>query len=269
MNLCIRWWVTLVVVAGTGAAGVPARDAAPQVREEADVAVERRDRTGFFLQQHASFLERGRSGPVDVLFLGDSITAGWARVPHIWDRYYGHRRAANFGIGGDRTQHVLWRIENGELDTIAPKVVVLMLGTNNSGSHSSAEIVAAMEKLVDAIRTKVPETKVLLLAIFPRGARKDAEGRITPAAEADATRRMQVIAEVNAALARLDDGRQVRFVDAGGVFLGQDGRIPFSIMPDQLHLSPAGYQLWADAMEPILQELLGETAGPAPAKSKE
>jgi len=265
----IRLLVTLVALAAAGPPAVCAQDAAPPVREEADVPVERRDRTGFFLRQHESFVARARSGPVDLLFLGDSITAGWARVPHIWDRYYGHRRAANFGIGGDRTQHVLWRIESGELDTIAPKVVVLMLGTNNSGSHSAAEIVGAMEKLVGAIRTKVPETKVLLLAIFPRGARKDAEGRITPAAEADAARRLGVIAEINAALARLDDGRHVRFLDVGGVFLGQDGRIPFSIMPDQLHLSPAGYQLWADAMEPTLQALLGETAGPAPAKSSE
>lgn len=259
MNSRIRRLMTLLALAAVGAAGLLAQDAAPPAREEADVPVERRDRTGHFLRQHESFLARGRSGPVDLLFLGDSITAGWARVPHIWDRYYGHRRAANFGIGGDRTQHVLWRIENGELDTIAPKVVVLMLGTNNSGSHSAAEIVAAMEKLVGAIRTKVPETKVLLLAIFPRGPRKDAEGRLTSGAEADAARRMRVIAEVNAGLARLADGRYVRFLDVGGVFLGQDGRIPFSIMPDQLHLSPAGYQLWADAMEPVLKELLGET----------
>jgi lysophospholipase L1-like esterase len=259
MILRIRRLVAFLILAAAGAAGLLGQDAAPPVREEADVPVERRDRTGHFLQQHASFLERGRSGPVDLLFLGDSITAGWARVPHIWDRYYGHRRTANFGIGGDRTQHVLWRIENGELDAIAPEAVVLMLGTNNSGSHSAAEIVAAMEKLVGTIRTKVPETKVLLLAIFPRGARKDADGRITPAAEADAARRMKTIAEVNAGLARLDDGRHVRFLDVGEVFLGQDGRIPFSIMPDQLHLSPAGYQLWADAMEPLLSEMLGET----------
>jgi lysophospholipase L1-like esterase len=258
MIVGIRLLVTLVALAAVGPAGIRAQDAAPPVREEADVPVERRDRTGHFLRQHESFLARARSGPVDLLFLGDSITAGWERVPHIWDRYYGHRRAANFGIGGDRTQHVLWRIENGELDPIAPKVVVLMLGTNNSGSHSATEIVGAMEKLVGAIRTKVPETKVLLLAIFPRGARKDADGQITATAKADAARRMRVIAEVNAGLARLDDGRHVRFLDIGGVFLGQDDRIPFSIMPDQLHLSPAGYQLWADAMEPALRELFDE-----------
>lgn len=264
MNSRIRRLMTLLALAAVGAAGLLAQYAAPPGREEADVPVERRDRTGFFLRQHASFLERGRSGPVDLLFLGDSITAGWSRVPHIWDRYYGHRRAANFGIGGDRTQHVLWRIENGELDAISPKAVVLMLGTNNSGSHSAEEIVAAMEKLVGVIRTKLPETKVLLLAVFPRGARKDAEGRITPAAEADAARRMQTLAEANAGLARLADGRHVRFLDIGGVFLGQDGRIPFSIMPDQLHLSPAGYQLWADAMEPLLSEMLGETVGDSP-----
>ena len=263
MTARIRSLVTLFALAAVGAAGLVAQDAAPPVREEAHVAVERRDRTGFFLRQHESFLDRGRSGPVDLLFLGDSITAGWAKVPHIWDRYYGHRRAANFGIGGDRTQHVLWRIQNGELDTIAPKVVVLMVGTNNSGSHSATEIITALEKLVALIRTKIPDAKVLVLAIFPRGARKDAEGRITAQAEADAARRMRVIDEVNAGISRFDEWRRVRFLSISHNFLGQDGRIPFSIMPDQLHLSAAGYQLWADAMEPTLHELLGETAEPA------
>lgn len=229
-------------------------------REEAAVGVARQDRSGFFLSQHQTFLARGRAGPIDLVFIGDSITAGWAKVPHIWDAYYGRRRAVNFGIGGDRTQHVIWRIEQGELDAIAPKVVVLLLGTNNSGSHSAPEIVAAIKKTVALVRVKRPSAKVLLLGIFPRGAKKDAAGLISPEAEADAARRMRVIAEVNAGLSRLDDGRAVRFLDIGRVFLGQDGRIPFSIMPDQLHLSPAGYQLWADAVELTLQEMLGESA---------
>ena len=252
----IRILATILVFA-VGSGWLDAEEAAPGQREKADVAVERHDRTGFFRRQHESFLGRGRSGPVDLLFIGDSITAGWAKVPHIWDHYYGHRSAANFGIGGDRTQHVLWRIEQGELDAIDPKVVVLMIGTNNSGSHPPAEIVSAVEKLVGTIRAKLPRTQVLLLAIFPRGARKDADGRVTPQAEADAARRMHVIAETNFHLARLDDG-QVRFLDIGKVFLGQDGRIPFSLMPDQLHLSSAGYQLWAEAIELSLSEMLGE-----------
>jgi lysophospholipase L1-like esterase len=210
-----------------------------------------------FLKAHESFLERGKSGPIDLLFLGDSITAGWKNAPHIWEAYYGKNQPANFGIGGDQTQHVIWRIENGELDGIHPKVTVLMLGTNNSASHTAAEIAAADKKIVELIRTKIPETKVLLLAIFPRGAGKDkATGKITDDAIAQARKRMDIINAVNAELATLDDGKNVRFLDIGAVFLGQDGKIPFALMPDQLHPNAAGYQLWADAMKPLLTQML-------------
>jgi lysophospholipase L1-like esterase len=211
-----------------------------------------------FMKAHESFLARGKSGPIGVLFVGDSITAGWAGKDraHIWEAYYGQNNPANFGIGGDQTQHVIWRIANGELDGISPKVTVLMLGTNNSAGHTAAEIAAADKKIVELIRAKIPGTKVLLLAIFPRGARKDKDGKITETAIADATKRMDVINAVNADLAKLDDGKNVRFLDINAVFLGQDGKIPFSIMPDQLHPNAAGYQLWADAMKPLLTAML-------------
>ncbi|MBL9189170.1 MAG: GDSL family lipase [Opitutaceae bacterium] len=191
-----------------------------------------------------------------MLFLGDSITAGWTKAPHVWEAYYGKLQPANFGIGGDQTQHVIWRIANGELDGIAPKVAVLMLGTNNSAAHTADEIAAADKKIVSLIRQKLPNTKVLVLAVFPRGARKNQQGVITPEAVADAAKRMAVIDGVNAQLAKLDDGKNVRFLDINHAFLGQDGKIPFSIMPDQLHPNAAGYQLWADAMKPLLTEMM-------------
>lgn len=209
-----------------------------------------------FLKAHESFLARGKSGPIGVLFLGDSITAGWTKAPHVWEAYYGKLQPANFGIGGDQTQHVIWRIANGELDGIAPKVAVLMLGTNNSAAHTADEIAAADKKIVSLIRQKLPNTKVLVLAVFPRGARKNQQGVITPEAVADAAKRMAVIDGVNAQLAKLDDGKNVRFLDINHAFLGQDGKIPFSIMPDQLHPNAAGYQLWADAMKPLLTEMM-------------
>jgi lysophospholipase L1-like esterase len=237
---------------------------APAAKVDASAPIEKKDASGKqnerFQHLHASFLERGKAGPIGVLFLGDSITEGWGKAPHVWERYYGKLQPANFGIGGDQTQHVIWRIANGELDGISPKVVVLMLGTNNTASHTAAEIAAADKKIVELIRTKLPSTKVLVLAIFPRGPRKNKEGVITEEQIADAAKRMAIIDAVNKELAKLDDGKTVRFLDINAQFLGQDGKIPFSIMPDQLHPVAAGYQLWAEAMQPTLEQMLGAPA---------
>jgi lysophospholipase L1-like esterase len=204
-----------------------------------------------FLKMHESFLARAKSGPIGLLFLGDSITEGWKKAPHIWDYYYGQYQPANFGIGGDQTQHVIWRIEQGELDGITPKVLVLMLGTNNTTWHTAEQIAAADKKIVEMIRAKLPQTKILLLAIFPRGLDKNKEGWINPSPF-----RMDKINAVNPELAKLDDGKMVRFLNINANFLGQDGKIPYGIMPDQLHPNAAGYQIWADAMAPLLKEML-------------
>jgi lysophospholipase L1-like esterase len=222
---------------------------------DASAAIPKTGSTRFF-QLHDSFLARGKSGPIGVLFLGDSITEGWTKAPHIWDYYFGKYQPANFGIGGDQTQHVVWRITNGELDGISPKVVVLMLGTNNSAAHTGEQIAAADKKIVELIRAKLPETKVLLLAIFPRGPRKNRDGVVTDAVLADTTKRMAAITAANAELTKLDDGKNVRFLDINARFLGNDGTIPNIIMPDQLHPNAAGYQLWAEAMKPLLDEMM-------------
>lgn len=228
---------------------------APQ-KVDASAAIEKKDPSGKFLKRHEAFLARAKEGPIGLLFLGDSITEGWGKATHVWEHYYSQYQPANFGIGGDQTQHVIWRIENGELNGIHPKVVVLMLGTNNTGAHNAEEIAAADRKIVELIKAKIPETKVLLLGIFPRGARKDKQGVITPEAATEADRRLAIIKAANLELAKLDDGKTVRYLDIGDQFLGQDGKIPFTLMPDQLHPNAAGYQLWADAMQKLLTEML-------------
>ena len=247
---------TLVAALSLSAQAPAPAPAAPAAPVDASAPIEKNDPSGRFRKMHESFLARGKEGPIGVLFLGDSITQGWTKAPHIWEAYYGKMQPANFGIGGDQTQHVIWRIANGELDGISPKVVVLMLGTNNTATHTAEQIAAANRKIVAMIRAKLPETKVLVLAVFPRGARKDAAGKITEAAIADAAKRMAIIDGVNADLAKLDDGKVVRFLNINEVFVGQDGKIPFALMPDQLHPNAAGYQLWADAMKAKLAEMM-------------
>lgn len=195
-----------------------------------------------FRSMHESFLKRGKEGPIGVLFLGDSITAHWAQAPDVWKQHYSAYQPANFGIGGDRTQHVLWRIDHGELDGIAPKVVVLLIGTNNIG-NSAEEITRGDKKIIEEIHQKLPQTKLLLLGIFPR------------AAEATSPMRAK-IKQVNAELSKLDDGNNTRFLDIGDKFLDADGSLPKDIMPDSLHPNVKGYGIWADAMQPLLDEMM-------------
>ena len=195
-----------------------------------------------FLAAHNNFMKR-KEKPIDVLFLGDSITAGWnGGGRKVWEERYSKLNAANFGIGGDRTQHVLWRIQEGELDGIKPKVVVLMIGTNNSGS-SAEDITKGVKAIVTQIHTKLPESKLLLLGIFPR----------KPDAKDPARAKLQA---VNAELAKLDDGKQTRYLEIWKQFLTEDGTLTKEIMPDALHPNEAGYKIWAESMQPLLDEMM-------------
>ncbi len=204
-----------------------------------------------WLKRHEGFLTVAKAGGIDILFLGDSITDGWRKSgSNVWNQCYAPRHAANFGISADRTQHVLWRMEHGELDGIKPKVVVLMIGTNNTGKEHDGTvrntvpqaIIEGVTAVVKGLRSRLPNTKILLLAIFPRGT-------------LDNPQRAQV-ALINTVLPKLDDGRMVKFLDIGSKFLEPDGTLPVDIMPDLLHPNEKGYQIWADAMEPTLAEML-------------
>lgn len=221
----------------------------PPPRVDASAAITKRANARFY-ELHAANLKRAKE-PMGILFLGDSITEGWGKAPEVWQKYYGPWQPANFGIGGDQTQHVIWRIEDGELDGVKPKVVVLMLGTNNSGAHTGEEIAAADTKIVHLIQQKIPEAKILLLAIFPRGPRKDSQGNLDTG-----EKRMEVIATANKILAKLDNGTTVRYLDINAKFLDAAGKIPNDIMPDQLHPNAKGYQIWADATQPLLEEMM-------------
>ncbi|HVR43070.1 MAG TPA: GDSL-type esterase/lipase family protein [Thermoanaerobaculia bacterium] len=201
-----------------------------------------------FEQRHLENLDAAERGGVGLLFLGDSITEGWLAGANrsIWDEHFGARAPANFGISGDRTQHLLWRIESGELDGIDPRVVVLLIGTNNIGDGVE-NIREGVHEVVRRIRSKLPESRLLLLAIFPRGA--------DPADPEVAAMRAKIDA-VNRSLLALDDGSRTRVLDLGPRLTAPDGTIPAAIMPDALHLSPRGYRIWAEAMELLLAEMM-------------
>jgi lysophospholipase L1-like esterase len=195
-----------------------------------------------WIKRHEGFVARAKKGDVEILFMGDSITDGW-RHQRLWKEKYVPMKAVDFGIGGDRTEHVLWRMKNGECQGIKPKVVVLMIGTNNMGHNSAPEIVEGITAIVNDFRARLPESKILLLAIFPRGEKPD-----------DPVRKM--IADVNREIERLDDGKWVKYLDIGGKFLDAKGDLPTDVMPDFLHPNAKGYQIWADAMDPTLQAML-------------
>ena len=226
------------------------KPAAPAVKQPADVSAPKLGSDGKpqanFLKSHESFVEVAKKGEARVVFLGDSITAGWNGQKAIFEKEYGQYKAANFGIGGDRTQHVLWRVENGEFEGIKPKAVVLMIGTNNSGAadNSPEQIAAGIKNIISAIHQRSPNTKVLLLAIFPRGA-----------TEANNPGRAKNKA-VNALIAKFDDGQKVRYLDISAKFLTADGTLEKSVMPDLLHLNAVSYQIWADAIREPLAALV-------------
>jgi lysophospholipase L1-like esterase len=210
-------------------------------------AVEPAHRHSWWTLRHWAVNERVKQGNVDMIFIGDSITHGWeGNGKEVWKKYYGKRNAVNMGFGGDRTQHVLWRLDNGNIDGISPKVAVIMIGTNNSNrdDNTSEEIADGMIAICKKLRAKLPKTKILLLAVFPR-------------AEKPCPQR-EKIAKANKIAAKIADGKMIHYLDIGPKFLESDKSISKEIMPDFLHLTPKGYEIWAKAIEPMVAKLMGE-----------
>ena len=184
---------------------------------------------------------------VDLLMIGDSITHGWeGKGKQVWDEFYGKRNAFNIGYSGDRTEQVIWRLQNGEVDGISPKLAVIMIGTNNTGHRQDPpEETAGIKSILAELKKRTPQTKVLLLAIFPRGAKSD-----------DRLRRIND--GTNKIISHYADGKTVFYLDINQTFLEEDGTLPKSVMPDLLHPQEKGYRMWAAAMEPTITKLLGE-----------
>lgn len=198
---------------------------------------------------HQRLVDAAATGGHRIAFLGDSITEGWAGAGKpVWEKTFAPLKALNVGIGGDRTQHVLWRLDNGLADALAAKnndikLVVLMIGTNNSNGndHTGEEIGAGIARIVATLRAKLPAARVLVLGIFPRGEKPDAQRKKNATASAVA--------------AKTADNKYVYYLDIGERFLEKDGTLTKEVMPDALHLSEKGYQIWADAIEAKVKEL--------------
>jgi lysophospholipase L1-like esterase len=206
----------------------------------ADQPVSRTDANS--LTAHQQLLDKAKQGGIDIYFEGDSITRRWGATdyPELlanWKQNFFGWNAADFGWGADKIENILWRLENGELDGVNPKIIVLLAGTNNAGAGDSAEdITKGLQATLRVMREKAPGATIILTAIFPRYDRAAA---------------MAVIDQANANLPKLVDGKKIRYLDINGKFSEK------LLNPDKLHPAIAGYQVWADALKPIFAELLG------------
>jgi beta-glucosidase len=217
-----------------------------------------RANVGWWMPRHEAVLARVAQGNVDLIMVGDSITHGWEnKGKPLWDQYYAPRNAVNMGFSGDRTQHVLWRFEHGEIDGISPKLAVLMIGTNNSnGTDNTAEEIADGIKAICAqMREKLPKTKILILAIFPRA---DAEQRKDKEKGATFNPQWAKNAEASKLASKIADGKHIFYLDINKGFLDENGVLIREIMPDLLHPNEKGYTVWAEAMEPTVKKLMSE-----------
>ncbi|MCR6630469.1 MAG: GDSL-type esterase/lipase family protein [Magnetospirillum sp.] len=205
---------------------------------------------------HEELLAKARAGGIDLYFLGDSITRRWGATDYPdllahWRKHFYGWNAGNFGWGGDTTWNILWRVQNGELDGVNPKVIVLLAGTNNIGKEpiadpvaKVAEVTQGVQAILELCREKAPKAKIVVMGIFPRN-----DGSAMP-----------VINQANENLAKFADGETVRYLNINDRLADRDGQLFDGIAVDKLHLRLKGYQVWADALKPVLTELLGPRA---------
>ena len=241
------------LLAGAVSLTAPAQAPAPI---PADQPVPRTDQNS--QTAHAQLLEKARKGGIDIYFEGDSITRRWGATDYPemlanWKQNFFGWNAADFGWGADTIQNILWRLQNGELDRVQPKVIVLLAGTNNVGTTvpaggddaKVADITRGLKKVLDLMQAKAPDATIILTAIFTRN---------------DNRAVMPTINKINANISKFADGRKIRFLNINDRLADKDGKLFDGMMGDRLHPTVKGYQVWADALKPIFTELLGPPA---------
>jgi lysophospholipase L1-like esterase len=206
---------------------------------------------------HEQLLEKAKKGGIDIYFEGDSITRRWGATDYPvllanWNTNFFGWNAADFGWGADQIQNILWRLENGELDGVNPKIIVLLAGVNNVGSWPGddakvEDITRGIKAVLAVCQQKAPEATIILTAIFPRN---------------DNMAVIPTINKINDNLAQLADGKKIRFLNVNDRLADKDGKLFDGIMNagDKLHPTIKGYQVWADGLKPIFTELLGPPA---------
>jgi lysophospholipase L1-like esterase len=202
---------------------------------------------------HLQLLEKAKKGGIDIYFLGDSITRRWgcsdaayATFLANWKANFFGWNAADFGWGADQIQNILWRIENGELDGVNPKIIVILAGTNNVGADTSAaDVTQGLKALVDMCRQKAPAATIVLSGIFPRSDKPD----LNP-----------IISEINKGLEKFADNKSIRFLNVNDKLTDSSGKLLDGMTVDGLHPTLKGYQIWADGLKPIFTEILGSPA---------
>ncbi len=220
---------------------------APQTHADALTPSQRTDEHA--VERRAFFMALPNRKTTRLVFLGDSITRRWVENLELWNKFFQRHDPVNLGVGSDATQNVIWRIQNGDIDGMDPRVLVLLIGANNAPTNTGEEITAAVKKIIDIIRARMPKTRILLMAIFPRGPQK--KGTLEDPFY------MDVIRQANKGLAALADGKTIRFMDIGARFLGPDGEVDTSLLGDRLHPIAAGFQVWGEAIAPVIEEMMG------------
>ena len=191
-------------------------------------------------ERHEYFLKVAKAGGVDLLFVGDSITDRWRSVGRtVWHQYFAPLKAANFGVDGDGTEHVIWRMRNGELEGIKPKLVVLLIGTNDY--DAAPDVAAGIKTIISDIHGRLPGTKILLLGILPRNERPGSRAKYD---------------QVNKLISHFADKRKVAYLDIGPKFLAPGGILRKDLMPDFLHPSEEGYRIWAEAIIDKVKQMI-------------
>ena len=208
------------------------------------------------IKAHEQLLAKAKQGRIDVYFEGDSITRRWGATDYPeflaqWKKHFHGRNAANFGWGGDTTQNILWRLQNGELDGVSPKVIVLQAGTNNLPATGSAdntkvdEVVTGIKAIIGVCQQQAPSAAIVLTGVFPRSQN---------------TSLKEAIEQINTQLRKLDDGKRIRFLNINDRLADREGKLLPGISKDGLHLEAKGYDIWAEALQPILTDLMGPPA---------